>query len=136
MYLYNNIKIKGAWQHDDGRSIPRGWVEGATPAQLLDYNVIDTPDISPPAYDPLIQYITEQPDGSYIITNYTQEQLDAQALQNDLSSLQTASGKSAIIVLVELIDYLLANTAMTAADFTPNVRQSYQDIKIIADRVK
>lgn len=40
------------------------------------------------------------------------------------------------IILTELVQWTLDNTAMTAEDFTPSVIQSYQDIKVIADRIK
>jgi len=54
---------------------------------------------------------------------------------SDIAALQNG-GKDIALVLVELVDYLLANTAMTAMDFTPNVRQAYQKIKAIANRIK
>ncbi len=53
----------------------------------------------------------------------------------DLTVLRTA-GKSLALVLTELVDWQLANTAMKATDFTPQVRQAYLDLKAIADRVK
>lgn len=56
-------------------------------------------------------------------------------MENDLSALRNG-GKDIALVLTELIDYLLANTAMTANDFTPSVKQAYLDLKTIADRVK
>ena len=75
----------------------------------------------------------------------TQAQIDAwtaefaaagvEQRQIDTVKLVTA-GKDVALVLVELVDWLLANTAMQAADFTPGVRQAYQDLKVIADRVK
>ncbi len=54
---------------------------------------------------------------------------------NDLSTLRSA-GKDIALVLTELVDWQLANTAMQATDFTPQVRQAYLDLKAIADRVK
>ena len=53
----------------------------------------------------------------------------------DVAALR-AAGKDAVLVLVELIEWQLANTAMQASDFTPQVKQAYQDLKVIADRVK
>lgn len=135
MFRYNNVKITGAWQHDNGTKYPRGWIEGAEPQQLIDIGVETVPDIPYPTIDTNTQSATENPDGSYTITNLTQQQIDDLAFNKDVSQLQSA-GKDMAVVLVELIDYLLANTAMTATDFTPNVRQAYQGIKAIADRVK
>ena len=53
----------------------------------------------------------------------------------DLAVLR-AAGKNIAVVLTELVDWQLANTAMQATDFTPQVRQAYLDLKAIADRVK
>lgn len=55
--------------------------------------------------------------------------------RDDLQSLR-AAGKDAVLVLVEMIDWQLTNTAMQAGDFTPAVRQAYLDLKVIADRIK
>lgn len=73
---------------------------------------------------------------TYTVTAKSQPELDAQAEQEDLDTLRQASGKDAILVLVEFVEWALANTAMTGADFTADVRQAYQDIKVLADRVK
>ena len=53
----------------------------------------------------------------------------------DLAVLRTA-GEDLALVLTELIEYLLANTAMEKTNFTALVRQKYLDLKAIADRVK
>ncbi len=53
----------------------------------------------------------------------------------DLQGLHTA-GKNIALVLIELVDWQLANTTMSPADFTVNVRQAYLDLKAIANRVK
>ena len=53
----------------------------------------------------------------------------------DINSL-AAAGKDAVLVLTELVDWMLANTAMTATDFTPQVKQAYLDLKEIAERIK
>lgn len=45
-------------------------------------------------------------------------------------------GEKIAFVLVELVDKLIAKGAIAATDFTPAVRQVYQDVKTIADRVK
>lgn len=60
----------------------------------------------------------------------TQEQL-----ATDLAVLRVA-GKDIAVVLTEIADWLLANTAMTADDFTPTVKRSYLDLKAVANRVK
>ena len=53
----------------------------------------------------------------------------------DLAALRQA-GKDISLVLTELVDWQLANTTMQASDFTPQVKQAYLDLKVIADRVK
>lgn len=53
----------------------------------------------------------------------------------DLEVLRQA-GKDLALVLTELVDWTLANTAMQASDFTPQVKQAYLDLKAITDRVK
>lgn len=53
----------------------------------------------------------------------------------DTAQLREA-GKDIALVLTELVDWLLANTAMQATDFTPKVKQAYLNLKAIADRVK
>ncbi len=65
----------------------------------------------------------------------TAQEIADRDLANDIGELRSG-GKDIALVLIELIDYLLANTNMSATDFTPDVRQAYQDIKVIADRVK
>ncbi|MCR4283075.1 MAG: hypothetical protein NUV72_08630 [Bauldia sp.] len=59
----------------------------------------------------------------------------AAAKQADTEKLRDGGEKIAF-VLVELVDKLLAKGTIVATDFTPNVRQVYQDVKAIADRVK
>ncbi len=46
------------------------------------------------------------------------------------------AGEELTLVLTELVDFQLENTAMQASDFTPKVRQAYLNLKAIADRVK
>lgn len=65
----------------------------------------------------------------------TQEELDARVLENDIAILKD-SGKDITLVLVELIDYLLLNTAMEPTDFTPEVKDAYLALEAIADRIK
>lgn len=73
--------------------------------------------------------------GTYTLRDKTALELDADQRSQDLTGLRDA-GKDLATVLTELVDYLLANTAMQTTDFTPNVRQAYLDLKVIADRVK
>lgn len=135
MYLYNNIKIKGAWNHDDGRSISAGWVDGATAEQLIDYDVTEIPDIEPPVYDSITHYITEQLDGSYITTAYSQAEIDDRALANDIQKIIGAV-KDIAFIQIELVDKLIQQGTIIATDFTPAVKQAYQDLKTIVDRIK
>ena len=63
------------------------------------------------------------------------EAVGVEQRQQDTAVLRE-SGKDAVLVLTELVAWLLANTAMQATDFTPQVKQAYLDLKAIADRVK
>jgi len=65
----------------------------------------------------------------------TAQEIADRDIADDISALRNA-GKDMALVLTEFVDWALANTSMTANDFTPNVRQAYQNIKAIADRVK
>ena len=70
---------------------------------------------------------------------FTQEELDQQISLNEinaeLNQLQGAV-KDSILIQVEQIEWMLANTAMTSTDFSPKIRQKFLDLKIIADKVK
>ena len=55
--------------------------------------------------------------------------------RTDLQALHEA-GRDISLVLTELVDWQLANTAMSATDFSANVKQAYLGLKTIADRVK
>lgn len=99
MFLYKGKKITRSWTHDDGRKIPKGWLEGATDAQLADLDVTKVDDIEEPIYDKDTQFITEQPDGSYVITSYTSEQLSDLVLTK--RSLEYPSIKDVVVALAE-----------------------------------
>ena len=73
--------------------------------------------------------------GTYTVRAKTAQELDADRRSKDLSDLRNAILDLAI-VQTELIDYLLANTAMQPSNFTRDTKQRYLDIKAIADRVK
>ena len=86
--------------------------------------------------------LTEWPE---VLGDYpTQEQADAWQVEYDASGVvQNAAdidtlrgaGKDVALVVVRLVQWVLDNTAMTADDFRPEVRQAYQDLKVIADRL-
>jgi hypothetical protein len=99
--------------------------------------------VTDPAYDPASQ-VREGPldayDGTtatrtYTIRAKTQAELDAEQLAQDVGALQ-ASGKDAVIVITGLIDALLAKGLILATDVDGTARQAYQDLKVVADRVK
>lgn len=135
MFIYNGLKIKGAWTHANGTSFPRGWVEGADAEQLTRYDVTVVADPVMPVYNPLTHWVAEENDGTLTLNAYSQAQIDQAQGESDVRVLK-AGGKDLALVVVELVDYLLANTDMTATDFTPEVKQAYLDIKVIADRIK
>ncbi len=99
--------------------------------------------VTAPAFNPLTQDLVG-PGHTITATEITQTwqvaAVDAptaaqRQYDNDLSTLREA-GKDIALVLVELIEWQLANTAMQATDFSPDVRQAYLDIKAIADRLR
>lgn len=99
--------------------------------------------VTDPAFDPETQ-IQEGPvdlwDGItaeriYTVRDKNQADYDAEQLEDDLFVLRGA-GKDIALVLTELVQWNLDNTAMAADDFTASVKQAYLDLKAIADRVK
>ena len=99
--------------------------------------------VTDPAYDNVTQ-IKEGPvdtyDGTtatriFTVRSKTTQELDDDQMVKDIRVLRNAT-KDSILVLIEFVDWALANTSMQASDFTTNVRQAYQDLKVIADRIK
>jgi hypothetical protein len=86
--------------------------------------------------------LTEWPE---VLGDYpTQEQADAWQVEYEASGVvQNAAdtdalrgaGKDVTLVVVRLVQWVLDNTGMTPADFSPEARQAYQDLKVIADRL-
>jgi len=73
--------------------------------------------------------------GAYALRDKTQQEVDDDKRDQDLATLREA-GKDLALVLTELVEWALANTAMQPTDFTPDTKQRYLDVKAIADRVK
>lgn len=69
--------------------------------------------------------------GTYTVRSKTQQELDVE----DEDRLR-ARGKDLALVVVEFVEWALANTPMEAADFSADVRASYQELKTIADRLR
>ena len=65
----------------------------------------------------------------------TTQEIEDRDQNNDINELSRAVVNLAFIQ-TELIDKLLEQGTVSAADFTAPVRQIYQDIKIIVDRAK
>lgn len=100
--------------------------------------------ITDPPYDPATQVRDSTPvddwDGvtatrTYSVRDKTAQELTDDQQNNDLQTL-TSAGKDLALVLTELVQWTLDNTSMTGGDFSPNVISAYQDLKVIADRVK
>ncbi len=140
---------------DDGpRSLPRSWrnVSGlylATPEELKDKGWLPVVYVND-AYDTATQVrtgpvgcnvgdvITQGVDsvtGTYTVRDKTAQELTGEQQTQDLANLREA-GRDIALVLTELVDWTLANTSMQPTDFSPIVKQAYQDLKVIADRVK
>lgn len=73
MFTYNGNKIKGAWIDNDGTKYPPGWVNGVNKYQLIDMGVETVEDIIPPLINNDTHFNTEQADGTYTTTAYSQE---------------------------------------------------------------
>lgn len=112
-------------------------------ATLADYDVYPIQDTPPTlAVNEEITSTDLSFDGSTVTKNYTvaetmpiAEWNQAQQDKNDNAFILNAINKLAFIQ-IELIDKLLADNVITATDFTPDVRQAYQDIKAAVDRLK
>lgn len=99
--------------------------------------------ITDPPFDPTTE-VKEGPvdsyDGNIATRVYTvraktaQELADEQTVK-DIAALRNA-GKDAVLVLVELIEWQLTNTAMTANDFSADVKQAFLDLQVIANRLR
>lgn len=101
--------------------------------------------VTKPPYDPGTQvregpvdeyvYATNAATRKFTVRDKTAQELRSDRDRDDERDLRSA-GKNIALVLVELIEWQLANTGMQAADFTPDVRQAFLDIKAIADRLR
>ena len=130
-------------------------IESINASPLENYNTKETatlngkPFLVPvtetvPTYDPATEYLSDPVDAydydtnvatrDYTVITKTAEELTQEQLQTDINTLNNY-GKDVVLVLVQLVDYLLNNTAMQATDFDPKVRDAYLDIKPIADRI-
>lgn len=99
--------------------------------------------VAAPAYDPSTQDIIG-PDHDVTVTEIAQtwqvvnvDAATATQRQNDtdLVTLREA-GKDITLVLVELIEWTLDNTAMQPTDFSADVKQAFLDLQVIADRLR
>lgn len=71
---------------------------------------------------------------TYPVRDKTQQELDADAREADISAIRGAI-KDIGIILVQLSQKLLQDGVVTTNDFTPNIRQTYQDLKQRVDRI-
>lgn len=72
---------------------------------------------------------------TYLTVDLTPEEAAAYAENDDLRKIKEAT-KDIALILTELLPWLVQNTPMQVTDFTPAVRQSYLDLKTIADRIR
>ena len=71
----------------------------------------------------------------YTARDKTPEELADEQRRKDITQLRNA-GKDVALVLAELIEWALANAGLNPADFSPDVRKAFQDLKAIADRLR
>lgn len=69
--------------------------------------------------------------GVYTVRAKTQAEIDAED-----EDVLRQRGKDAALVLVELIEWTLANTSMQGSDFSTDVRDAYLALKAVADRLR
>ena len=94
------------------------------------------------AHDPAAQvrtgpaYVIEADEvvATYAVRVKTAQALDDDQRTQDVVELRGA-GKDAVLLLIELIDWEIANNALDPASFSAPVRQAYQRLKPIADRL-
>lgn len=128
--------------YQDGSYTPvaalRTWFASGA-AEIAQHRLAEITRAPEPAHDPATQRLvlrSVKVGDSTTVETWSIVALSAAELKAiDVSRLASA-GKDMALVLVELVDWVLANTAMAATDFTPQVRQAYLDLKGIADRVK
>ena len=71
---------------------------------------------------------------TYTVRDKTAQELADDQRTQDVAELRNA-GKDAVLLLIELIDWEIANNALDPASFSAPVRQAYQRLKPIADRL-
>lgn len=112
-------------------------------AAITNYDFLVPVEVTEATLNPSIQVLNDPIDtydgilATRVFTtrSKTQQKLDYDAQIKDIGLIKD-KGKDLALLIIEFIDWALANTAMTATDFTPDVRQAYQNIKIIANRIK
>ena len=132
-------KLPTSIRLDDGTTISNFHIIGDEEAKLYGWHKMVIVD---PDYDPETQ-IKEGPidswDGTtatraYTVRDLTQTELDEKQERTDVAEVSNAVvliGK----LTIQLIDKLLTNNVIQATDFTPNVRQDYQNLKSVIDRI-
>jgi hypothetical protein len=103
------------------------------------------------AYDPATQVRTgptgcnvgdsvpkdaESVTGTYSVRDKSAQELAAEEAQENKGAISQMSSAKAMWLLIEVIDKLLAQGTIQASDFTPGVKQAYQDLKAKVDSVK
>ena len=94
------------------------------------------------AHDPAVQVRTgpvyaietDEVVATYTVRDKTAQELADDQRTQDVAELRDA-GKDAVLLLIELIDWEIANNALNPASFSAPVRQAYQRLKPIADRL-
>ncbi len=111
------------------------FVEGASHDDI-DHDPITHIQLILPEYPDLR---TQRWDGTDGVRNATTQELsdfDGVVQRKEDIKMLTERGKDVVLVLVETIEWLLDNTAMVPGDFTTDVRETYLELKTIAERVK
>ncbi len=111
------------------------FVEGASHDDI-DHDPITHIQLILPEYPDLR---TQRWDGAVGVRDATAQELsdfDGVVQRKEDIKMLTERGKDVVLVLIETVDWLLDNTAMVPGDFTVDVRETYLELKTIAERVK
>ena len=84
---------------------------------------------------PTFQILSAKVRSTYTLRDKTAQELADEQRDDDLRVLRDG-GKDLALVVTELVTKLIEKGVIAASEFTPGVRQTYQNVKAIADRVK
>ena len=129
-------QLPKAWRNISGLDLlsdadlkPLGWL----PEEKVGFKPFDP--ATQVRTGPTHQILAAKVRSTYSLRAKTAQELANEQRDDDLQALRDG-GKDLALVVSELVAKLIEKGVIAAGDFTPGVRQTYQDVKAIADRVK